>query len=196
MQDKAKFFRNAAELRKWLKKNHPSAVELFVGYYKKHTKKYNYSWAETVDEALCYGWIDGIRKRIDDDRYMIRFTPRRPHSNWSEVNIKRVAELTELGFMQPAGLAAFDARDVEKSKQQAKQRKQLQQLDSEYEASFRKSKQAWTFFESQPPSYRRLSIVWIMSAKRPETRMKRLNTLIDDSKQARRVTVVSPGTRK
>jgi len=159
---------------------------LFVGYYKKHTDNFNYSWAETVDEALCFGWIDGIRRRIDDDRYMIRFTPRKRRSNWSEVNIKRVAELKKLGLMQPAGLAAFKQRDVKKSEQQAKALRDPE-LDADYEKRFRKSKKAWKFFQSQPPGYRRLAIAWIMSAKKDETRKKRLNTLIEDSKNGRRL---------
>ena len=185
-QTKPSFFRNATELRKWLEKNHTTAAELFVGYYKKHTNKFNYSWAETVDQALCFGWIDGIRRSLDDDRYMIRFTPRRPGSNWSEVNTKRVAALTELGLMQPAGLAAFAACDVEKSRKQANERKRPQ-LDDECEQLFRNSKKAWSFFESQPPSYRKKTIHWIMSGKKSETRLKRLKTLIDHSKRGRRL---------
>ena len=183
---KQRFFKNAAAFRAWLEKNHATASELFVGYYKKHTDKFNYSWAETVDEALCFGWIDGIRKRIDDDRYMIRFTPRKPRSDWSEVNIARVAELKKLGLMQPAGLAAFEARDVEKSEQQAKELK-APKLDADYEKAFKKNKKAWEFFQSQPPGYRRTAIFWIMSAKKPETREKRLHTLIEDSKSGRRL---------
>ena len=166
---KQRFFKNAAAFRAWLEKNHATASELFVGYYKKHTDKFDYSWAETVDEALCFGWIDGIRKRIDDDRYTIRFTPRKPRSNWSDVNIKRVAELKKQGLMQAAGLAAFKARDVVKSKQQAKTIRNPK-LDTDYEKTFRKNKKAWEFFQAQPPGYRRGAIVWIMIAKKPETR--------------------------
>jgi uncharacterized protein YdeI (YjbR/CyaY-like superfamily) len=183
---KPRFFDDASAFRAWLEKNHATASELFVGYYKKHTDKFNYSWAETVDEALCFGWIDGIRKRIDDDRYMIRFTPRKPRSNWSEVNIKRVAELKKQGLMHAAGLAAFEARDAAKSKQLAKARRDPK-LDADYEKTFRKDNQAWEFFQSQPPGYRRLAIGWVMSAKKPATREKRLNTLIEDSKSGRRL---------
>ena len=183
---KPRFFKNAAAFRAWLEKNHATAAELLVGYYKKHTDKFNYTWAETVDEALCYGWIDGIRRRIDDDRYMIRFTPRKPRSNWSDVNVKRVAELKRMDLMQPAGLAAFKARDVEKSEQQAKTIRDPK-LDANYEKTFRKKKKAWEFFQSQPPGYRRSAIAWIMVAKKAETREKRLNKLIEDSMKGRRL---------
>ena len=183
---KARFFNNASAFRAWLEKNHATASELLVGYYKKHTGKFNYSWAETVDEALCFGWIDGIRKRIDDDRYMIRFTPRKPRSNWSEVNIKRVAELKKQGLMHACGLAAFKAWDADRSKQQVIARRNSP-LDADCEKTFRKHDQAWEFFQSQPPGYRRLAIGWVMSAKKPATREKRLNTLIEDSASGRRL---------
>ncbi|MBC8351858.1 MAG: YdeI/OmpD-associated family protein [Planctomycetes bacterium] len=183
---KPRFFKNAAAFREWLEKNHATASELFIGYYKKHTDRFNYSWAETVDEALCFGWIDGIRRRIDDDRYMIRFTPRKQRSIWSDVNFRRVSELKKLGRMHAAGIAAFNARDAAKSKQQETTRRDPK-LDADYEKTFRKNKKAWEFFQSQPPGYRRTAIFWIMSAKKPKTREKRLNTLIEDSKNGRRL---------
>ncbi|HML24860.1 MAG TPA: YdeI/OmpD-associated family protein [Aggregatilinea sp.] len=172
------FFETPDDFRAWLDANHDSVTELWVGYYKKGTGKPSMTWPESVDQALCYGWIDGIRKSVDDESYTNRFTPRRPGSNWSEVNIKRVEELSAQGLMQPAGLRAFEARDHGK-RQQYSYEARHRDLDPALEAQFRSNEPAWAFFQSQAPSYRKVVTGWVMSAKRDETRQKRLAELID-----------------
>ena len=174
------FFETPAQFRAWLDANHATAAELQVGYYKKDTGRPSLTWSESVDQALCFGWIDGIRRRIDDESYMIRFTPRRPGSNWSLVNIRKVQELTEQGLMHPAGLAAFETRDPDKSQEYSYENRP-QGLDELYESEFRRHSAAWQYWQAQPAHYRRGSAHWVMSAKRPETRQKRLATLIADS---------------
>lgn len=174
------FFATPADFRAWIDANHATAGELWVGFYKKGSGRPSLTWPESVDQALCYGWIDGIRKRIDDESYMIRFTPRRPGSNWSAVNLKRVAELMEQGLMQPAGLAAYEGHDSEKAAQYSYERSHPV-LDAAYEAEFRADAAAWAYWEAQPAHYRRGATHWVMSAKREETRRKRLATLIADS---------------
>ncbi len=144
------------------------------------------TWAQSVDEALCYGWIDGVRRRHDDDSYTIRFTPRRARSVWSSVNIKRVGELTAEGRMQPAGLAAFEKRKEASSEIYAYEQKEVA-LAPDYEQRFRENQAAWAFFEAQAAWYRKTALWWVMSAKREETRLKRLETLIADSEQGRRI---------
>jgi uncharacterized protein YdeI (YjbR/CyaY-like superfamily) len=144
------------------------------------------TWPESVDEALCFGWIDGIRKSIDEKIYAIRFTPRRPNSNWSSVNIKRVAELMKCGRMHPAGLEAFRRRDEEKSKVYSYERATAR-LDRAYEKEFRSNREAWHFFQSQSPSYQRLAAHWVVSAKREDTRQKRLRKLIEDCAAGRSI---------
>jgi uncharacterized protein YdeI (YjbR/CyaY-like superfamily) len=188
------FFDSPGAFYDWLAAHHDTAGELWVGYYKKATGRPSLTWPESVDQALCFGWIDGIRKRIDDERYTIRFTPRRPGSNWSEINIRRAGELIELGLMQPAGLAAFAARDEEKSRQYAYEARR-QPLADEYEAQLRDNKAAWDFWEAQPPSYRQAATHWVMSAKREETRQKRLATLIADSEAGRRLAMLARENR-
>jgi uncharacterized protein YdeI (YjbR/CyaY-like superfamily) len=174
------FFSTQADFRKWLSKNYDKADELWVGYYKKDTGIPSIDWPQSVDEALCFGWIDGIRKSVDKKSYKIRFTPRRPKSNWSAINIARVKELTKLGLMQPSGLDAFSKRDERKSEVYSFERKDVT-LDKKYESEFRKNKGAWTFFSSAPPSYQKPAMWWVMSAKQEETRLKRLTQLIQDS---------------
>jgi uncharacterized protein YdeI (YjbR/CyaY-like superfamily) len=180
-----KFFRNAKAFRDWLEKHHDRADELWVGYWKKATGKPSPTWQESVDEALCFGWIDGIRKSIDGDSYRQRFTPRRPRSNWSNVNIARVAALTAEGRMRPTGLAAFERRKATGvySFEQAERGG----LDPQYEAVFKKSRKAWKFFQSQAPWYRRTASWWVVSAKKEETRLRRLETLVRDSAAGRRI---------
>ncbi len=180
------FFETPDDFRAWLDANHDSATELWVGYYKKGTGKPSMIWPESVDQALCYGWIDGIRKRVDDESYTNRFTPRRPGSNWSEVNIKRVEELTAQGLMHPAGLRAFEARDHDK-RQQYSYETRRRALDPAYEAQFKANEQAWAYFETQAPSYQKVATGWVMSAKREETRQKRLAKLIDVCAQGMRL---------
>jgi len=184
------FFKTPADFRKWLTKNHTSATELLVGFYKKDSGKPSITWPESVDEALSFGWIDGVRRRIDDVSYSIRFTPRKKSSTWSAINIARVAELTKLGRMQPAGLRAFEHRREEKSAIYSYEN-EVRTLSADDEKKFRANKKAWDFFNAQPPGYRRLSIYWITSAKKEETRARRLATLIEDSANARRLGVVT-----
>lgn len=174
------FFSSPAEFRTWLEKNHDKEKELSVGYYKKDSGKANMSWAQSVDEVLCFGWIDGVRRRIDEISYSIRFTPRKPKSIWSAVNIKRIGELTERGLMRPAGLKAFSLRDEKRSVVYAYE-KEPQELEAASLKQFRANKKAWAFFQKQAPWYQRTSTHWLLSAKREETRAKRLATLIEDS---------------
>jgi uncharacterized protein YdeI (YjbR/CyaY-like superfamily) len=185
---KPTFFRTPSEFRTWLERNHDKAPELLVGFYKKSSGKPSITWPESVDEALCFGWIDGVRRTIDDESYAIRFTPRRARSNWSAINVKRVAELTKLGRMRPAGLKAFEARDPKPSGLYSyEQRNKWQKLAAAYEATLKANKAAWTFFRSQAPWYQRTASLYVMSAKKEETRLRRLATLIDESAHERRI---------
>ncbi|HXH38512.1 MAG TPA: YdeI/OmpD-associated family protein [Thermoanaerobaculia bacterium] len=184
------FFATPAAFRKWLEKNHDKASELLVGFHKKDSGRPSMTWPESVDQALCFGWIDGVRRRIDDASYSIRFTPRKPISNWSAVNIARVAELTKLGLMRPAGLRAFEKRREDKSSIYSYEN-ELRTFEPAHEKTFRANRKAWQFFNAQPPSYRRVCIYWVMSAKKEETRARRLATLIDDSANGRRIGVVT-----
>lgn len=180
------FFESPSAYRAWFEENHAHAKELWVGFYKKSTDKPSITWPEAVDQALCFGWIDGVRKSIDENSYKIRFTPRKPRSIWSSVNIKRVGELLELGLMQPAGLKVFEERDQKKSELYSYER-QKALLDTEFEQKFRANTKAWEFFQSQAPSYQKTATWWVMSAKKEETRLKRLMTLIEDSENGRRL---------
>lgn len=181
-----KFFATPKDFRKWLEKNHEKEIELSVGFYKKGSGKQSITWPESVDQALCFGWIDGVRHSLGEESYKIRFTPRRPRSIWSAVNIKRMGELIEAGLVSPAGLAAFEKRDEERSRIYAYER-EIVTLDKKYETKFRKNKKAWEFFESQPPSYKKPCLNWIASAKHEETRLRRLETLIKDSENGERI---------
>ena len=182
-----RFFKTPAEFRAWLAKNHATADELGVVLHRKSSGKPTMIWSEAVDQALCFGWIDGIARRMDDVSRVQRFTPRRPKSNWSAVNIKKVEELTARGLMKPAGLAAFALRHEARSAVYSYENRHLAVLDSEREASFRAKKIAWDFFSKQPPSYRQTAIYWVMNGKRDETRSKRLAKLIDLSAAGRRM---------
>ena len=182
-----KFFATPADFRKWLAAHHETASELWVGFYKKESGRPGITWPQSVDEALCVGWIDGIRKRLDDESYVIRFTPRKAQSTWSAVNIARVAELTREGRMKAAGLAAFERRSDEKSAIYAYEQRKTATLDEAAERRFRANAKAWEFFQSQAPWYRRTAIYKVMSAKREETRQKRLAELIADSAAGRRL---------
>lgn len=185
---KATFFRTPLEFRKWLERHHDTTPELLVGFYKKGSGKPSITWPESVDEALCFGWIDGVRRTIDDASYVIRFTPRRKRSNWSAVNVKRMTELISLGRVHPAGLGAFEARDPKRSGVYSyEQRKRDEQLAPAYAAKLKANKKAWTFFQSQAPWYQRATSRYVMSAKREETRLRRLATLIEDSAHQRRI---------
>lgn len=181
------FFTDPSQFRSWLEINHDQAAEQWIGYYKKGTGKPSMTWQESVDEALCYGWIDGLRKSIDDSSYMIRFTPRKPGSIWSTVNIERVKELTMLGLMQPKGLRAFENRKENKSSIYAYEQKNAVELDEAYERQFRANPKAWDFFQAQAAWYRKTAIWKIVSAKKEETKQKRLAELIEYSELGRLV---------
>jgi uncharacterized protein YdeI (YjbR/CyaY-like superfamily) len=180
------FFSSPAEFRAWLEEHHETASELWVGYYKKATGKPTMTWSEAVDEALCFGWIDGKLQRIDEERHRQRFTPRRPNSNWSAINIAKVAELRKQGRITPAGEAAFAARREDRSAVYSYERRHEAAFDAEQEATFRANKAAWTWFGEQSPSYRQMATFWVVSAKRPDTRARRLATLIECSAEGRR----------
>ena len=183
---KPTFFATPEDFRRWLERNHDKAGELLVGFWKKDSGKASMTWPESVDEALCYGWIDGVRRRIDNESYSIRFTPRRRRSIWSAVNIKRATELTKLERMAPAGLRAFAARDEKKSAIYSYEKPPAEFIPAD-EKKFRVNKKAWQYFNAQPPGYRRLAIGWVTSAKKEETRERRLAQLIDDSAKERRL---------
>ena len=180
------FFETPAAFRAWLQKHHRTADELWVGYWKKHTGRPTITWPESVDEALCFGWIDGIRKSVDSDSYMNRFTPRRPGSFWSATNTTRALELIRLGRMRAAGRKAFAARDAARTVAHHAVRDKPR-LDKARAAAFKANRGAWQFFQAQPPGYRRLAIWWIVSAKREETRTRRFDHLVALSAGRRRL---------
>ncbi|MFY9150991.1 MAG: YdeI/OmpD-associated family protein [Prolixibacteraceae bacterium] len=180
------YFSGTAEFRKWLEENHQSESELLVGYYKVHTKKPSMSWSESVDEAICFGWIDGIRRSVDDESYTIRFTPRNPKSNWSAVNIKKVEKLIHQNRMAPAGIKAFEKRTEDRSVIYSYENRP-EKLDPDMETRFQQNKQAWDFFNAQAPSYKKTIIYWILSAKQESTRLSRLDKLIQASKTGNRI---------
>lgn len=184
------FFASQDDFRKWLEANHDKAIELVVGFYKVGSGKPSMTWSQSVDQAICFGWIDGIRKSIDSESYLIRFTPRNPKSIWSAVNIKKVEELTRQGLMRPAGLAAFNKRDEKKSGIYSYERDHPV-LAEEFETLFKANAKAWEYFQSMPVSYRRPSTLWVMSAKQETTRLKRLNELIRDSEAGRKIKPLS-----
>jgi uncharacterized protein YdeI (YjbR/CyaY-like superfamily) len=190
------FFESPAAFRAWLDEHHETAQELWVGFYKKSSGRPSITWPESVDEALCFGWIDGIRKSLDDNSYTIRFTPRKPRSNWSAVNIARVAELTRLGQVRPAGRKAFERRVEEKSGVYSYEQRHAAQLGEAYEQQFRANPAAWDFFQAQPAGYRRTAIWWVVSAKKEATRLKRLATLIEDSAQGKSIAELARPTGK
>jgi uncharacterized protein YdeI (YjbR/CyaY-like superfamily) len=173
-------------LRKWFEKNHATVPELWVGFYKKSSGKASITWPESVDEALCFGWIDGIRKRVDEVSYKQRFTPRRRGSIWSAVNIKRATALADQGRMRPAGVKAFAARHENKSGIYSYEQRR-EELGEPHNSMLKKNKAAWDFFRAQPPGYRKMVGWWIISAKKEETRMKRLEKLIGQSARRKRL---------
>ena len=191
-----KFFETPAAFRAWLEENHETASELVVGFYKRASGKKSITWPQSVDEALCFGWIDGVRRSLGDHAYTIRFTPRKSTSNWSAINVARVADLTKLGRMRPAGLRAFDARKPEKTAIYAFERKKTATLTTAQEKRLRANRKAAAFFDAQPPWYQRTVIHWVISAKREETRERRLSILIRDSAAGRTVPPLTRPTRK
>jgi uncharacterized protein YdeI (YjbR/CyaY-like superfamily) len=190
------FFKTPADFRTWLEKNHDKKQELLVGFYKKASGKPSITWPEAVDAALCFGWIDGVRKRVDESRYTIRFTPRTNRSTWSAVNIERAKELKKQGLMHPAGIAAFEKRSEERSKNYSYERKNAA-LDPTFEKRFRANKKAWAFFERQTASYKKAAVWWVISAKKEETRLRRLDKLIEASGREQAIAPLAPpSTRK
>jgi uncharacterized protein YdeI (YjbR/CyaY-like superfamily) len=183
---KPKFFRTPADFRTWLEKNHATATELWVGFYTKASGKPSITWPESVDQALCFGWIEGLRKRVDEISYQIRFTPRRRGSIWSATNIKRATELARQKQMRPTGLKAFAARIENKSGIYSYEQRSTE-LSEPYAKLLRMNEPAWNFFKTQPPSYRKMINWWIISAKREETRMARLAKLISESARGKRL---------
>jgi uncharacterized protein YdeI (YjbR/CyaY-like superfamily) len=181
------FFASPAGFRRWLMQHHASERELWVGFYKKGSARPSITWPESVDEALCFGWIDGVRKTLDEQSYMIRFTPRRKGSIWSDVNTRRAQALVRSGRMHPAGLRAFRARNPEKAGRYSFEQRSAPQLGEAAEARFRANGEAWRFFQSQPPGYRKIATWWVVSAKQESTRERRLQILIDDSAAGRRI---------
>jgi uncharacterized protein YdeI (YjbR/CyaY-like superfamily) len=181
------FFATPDEFRAWLAEHHETESELLVGFYKKGRGRPSITWPESVDQALCFGWIDGVRRRFDDDSYTIRFTPRTARSTWSAVNVKRMQELVEAGLVAPAGAAAFERRADDRTAIYSYEQRRAARLEPEQEQRFQANARAWAFFEAQPPSYRRAAIHWVTSAKREETRERRLTQLIEDSAAGRSV---------
>ncbi|HEV7559420.1 MAG TPA: YdeI/OmpD-associated family protein [Kofleriaceae bacterium] len=184
---KATYFESAAAFRAWLEANHASHREILVGFHKAGTGKPTLTWPESVDQALCFGWIDGRRQGVDAKRYTIRFTPRRARSIWSKINVAKVAALIEAKLMQPAGIRAFAARDDAKTGIYSFERDKAATLDPADEKRFRANTAAWAYFSSRPPSYRRAAYHWVISAKKAETRSSRLATLIADSAAGRHI---------
>jgi uncharacterized protein YdeI (YjbR/CyaY-like superfamily) len=183
---KIKYFKSPHDFRVWLEKNHAKAPELWIGFYTKDSGKPSITWPESMDQALCFGWIDGIRKRVDEISYQIRFTPRRRGSIWSATNIKRARQLVRQKQMRPTGLKAFAARIENKSGIYSYEQRSTE-LSQWYAKLLKKNKAAWNFFEKQPPSYRKMIGWWIISAKKEETRMARLATLISESAKGKRL---------
>ena len=171
------FFETPAKFRKWLEKNHLTVDEQWVGFYKVGSGKPSITWPESVEQALCFGWIDGLRKSIDEESYRIRFTPRRPTSKWSRVNIQKVQELTDAGLMKPEGLAAFERRTNANYSFELEEAK----FSPEYQKIFESNRKAWNYFQKQIPSYKKTATRWVLSAKQEETRLRRLTQLITDS---------------
>lgn len=187
----ATFFESPAAFARWLRRNHRTSEELWVGYYKKGTGRPSITWPESVQEALCFGWIDGLRRTIDDESYKIRFTPRKPGSNWSRVNLRYVEELIAEGRMKSAGLRAYEARSAERSSVYTYEQDEAR-AEAQVASKVKKNRAAWAFFQTQPPWYRRTASRWVTSAKKEETRERRLATLIADSAAGR---TIAPLTR-
>jgi uncharacterized protein YdeI (YjbR/CyaY-like superfamily) len=187
------FFATPADFRTWLERHHESQSELIVGFHKRGSGRPSITWPEAVDQALCFGWIDGVRRRTDDTSYRIRFTPRKARSTWSAVNIKRMKELVAEGLVAPAGLAAFERRADDRTAIYSYEQRKSARLEPDQERRLRADERARAFFEAQTPSYRRAAIHWVMSAKKPETRERRLTQLIECSAAGR---TVPPLTRR
>jgi uncharacterized protein YdeI (YjbR/CyaY-like superfamily) len=194
-RDNLRFFRSGTAFRKWLETNHNKASEIWVGFYRKDSGKGGITYKEALDEALCYGWIDGIRKKIDDSSFTNRFTPRKKNSIWSNVNVEHVARLTREGRMMPPGVAAYNAKDEKRTGVYSFERERAE-LEPAMKKRFRQNPKAWKYFESQPPYYRRVAAWWVVSARRDETRQKRLAELIAVSAKEQRLAPFSPVSQR
>jgi uncharacterized protein YdeI (YjbR/CyaY-like superfamily) len=186
-----RFFKTPSDFRRWLAANHAKSKELWVGFYKKSSGRPSITWPESVDEALSFGWIDGIRKSINAESYKIRFTPRKPNSIWSAVNIRNAEKLIKEKRTQPAGLKAFEARKEYRSGIYSYEQRRPALVEP-YSGKLKRSKAAWKFFQTQPPYYRKVMNWWIVSAKKEETRLKRLAQLIEESAAGRRIGLLTP----
>jgi uncharacterized protein YdeI (YjbR/CyaY-like superfamily) len=184
---KPRFFPTPAAFRLWLKAHHARKRELLVGFYRKGCARPSITWSESVDEALCFGWIDGVRRRIDHESYSIRFSPRRATSTWSSINIKKMATLMREGRVRPAGLKAFELRAAKKSGIYSYEQRKAARLDAASEKEFRSHNTAWQFFQAQAPSYRQTVTWWVVSARKEETRRSRLARLMTASNNRRRL---------
>ena len=196
MPPKPTFFPTPAAFRAWLEAHHDKFTELIVGFNKKSSGNPSITWPESVQVALCFGWIDGLRKSIDETSYTIRFTPRKPTSTWSSININLVRDLTKKGLMRPAGLKAFAARNEKKSSIYSYEQRKNPRFTREQEKLFRANKTAWEFFRSQAPWYQRACTYWVISAKREETKLKRLSELISHSQNRRKIPRLTPTKKK
>ena len=186
-----KFFTSPDKFREWLERNHDGATELLIGFHKKSSGKKSVTYAEALDEALCFGWIDGVRKNLNETSYTIRFTPRKPTSIWSNVNVKHVERLQKEGHMHAAGLEAYERRSPERTGIYSFENRP-RELSPEYEKIFRQNKAAWKFFQEQPAGYKRLMVFRTVSAKKEETRLRRLKQLIESSEKGERMGILKP----
>ena len=196
MPPRLTFFSTPADFRAWFESHHDKCQELFVGFHKKGSGKPSFTWPESVQVALCFGWIDGVRKSIDETSYTIRFTPRKPTSTWSAINIKFVQELTKKGLMHSAGLKAFAARKAKKSAIYSYEQRKSAPFTREQAKQFRANKPAWEFFRAQPPWYQRVTTYWVITAKKEETKRKRLSLLIEKSQNRRSMRQLTPTKKK
>lgn len=190
-----KFFKDQASLRNWFEKNHSKKDELWLGYYKKSSGKASVSYKESVDTALCFGWIDGIAKGIDDEKYCQRYTPRRAKSIWSAVNIKKVEALTKAGLMHASGLAVFNTRDKKRAGLYSFEQKEII-FPAALLKLLKVNKKAWEYFSKAPPGYRKTATWWVISAKQEETRLRRMKVLIADSAAGRKIALLAPAKKK
>ena len=196
MSDEPSFFATPDEFRAWLEENHESATELVVGFYKKGSGKPSITWPESVEQALCFGWIDGVRRSRDEESYTIRFTPRKRDSTWSRVNLEKVEELKRRGLMRPAGLRAYEERREAKTGVYSYEQREAAELPAEYEERLRADTRAWEDWSARPPSYRKAAVWWVVSAKREETRERRLAQLIEHSARGRTAPPLTPPAKR
>jgi uncharacterized protein YdeI (YjbR/CyaY-like superfamily) len=193
---KPTFFATPEEFRAWLEDNHERATELLVGFHKKGSGKPSITWPESVEQALCFGWIDGVRRSLGDESYTIRFTPRKPSSTWSRVNLEKVEELKRRGLMRQAALRAYEERREAKTGIYSYEQREAAELPADYKERLRANPAAWEFWSSCPPSYRKAAVWWVVSAKKEETRVRRLARLIEDSQSGRTVPPLTPPNKR